>query len=761
MSSSDIKIVITASDQASKKFDDLVTSAEKLGPALDDAASGADKIKPAADDAVSSLGPLPGKIDDLTKSASDAKQPLADAGDSTKDLGSAISDAGTKIPGAAGDIVSSFGDLVSASKDVESSSDGAALKMSALKGIAVGVAAVFGPIAMGAALTIGAAAISKLSGLLSGGDSLADHLEETRASAAKLNTEILNMATGMDNAAQGLAVFAGGRQLDERIQDFTKLIELQKVFQGGNPAGDFAGGAVEGINTYNEAVALAIDLTGKYGISTSDLMNGQVDLTGTLQTLTEAQGKYKELLDLTGPGADAVRERLVELATQYKNGEISADELNKQLTWMNDNLETAYIAPALAAEAMRQMAKAAYDAAVAVGLLNTDVEKLAASGTHTAAIDLAVNFDQSALENTFNVVVGGSNRLGQSAQAVADWSAGLNDASDGMSKLQRVTDKNLITQDDYNAAVESNTKIQAANARIQDDIVAIQAKQAPLLAELTEQQAEYLDSLSQLPAEQQLAALGFMDAAESAKAMQLAYLAADAASGNLGDTGTATATKIIEAAAQADPVMKQMLLDMGLISEGADGTITVNFPTAESITEAVDKLSANIADLTTAIENIPDFHNTDITASDSASGTIEQIRQQLDGLDGTTATVYISPVVTGTVPANGSSLIGGGRDGGVMGMANGGMVTVELGEAGQELLTFRNGGQALVPMRGIYSVPVGTHVLPAPATAATLRERGSGDVYMDMRGATIVIEADSADVADSFRQWAISQDRLN
>jgi hypothetical protein len=809
MSTSDIKITITATNNASKAFDDVTTAAEKLGPALDtattsasslkpaidDAVGAVSPIKPAVDDAVTALTPLPGKIDDLTTSATSAKAPLDDAATGTSGLGTAISDAGKTIPGAAGDIVTSLGDMVTASKESGTSFSAAQGAMILLSGAAVGVAAVLGPVAIGAALSLASAGVSKLAGLLSGGDGLADHLDETRASAAKLNDEILKTASGMEDAASALVLFKGGSAIDTMITDFARLIELQKVFTGGNPAGDFAGGAVPGIENYNQAMGEAISLTGKYGIATRDLTSGNVDLTGQLSELTQVQQLYNDLIKVTGPGQDEVRSRLTELVGQYQNGTISLDELNNQLTWMNENLQTAYVAPAIAAAALAQFSKAAYDAAVNVGLLNSDVEKLAAAGVHTAAIDVAVNLDGSQLENVFNIIVGGTEKLGQSSQAVADWSAGLLDATDGASKLDRVLSSGLITQNEYNGAIDANTKIQAANVRIQDDLVAIQAKQAPLLAELAEQQAAYIDSLAGLPAQQQLVALGYMDTAESAKAMTLAQLAANAAAGELGDTGEATATKIITAAAQADPVMKAMLEDMGLISEGADGTITVNFPESTSINDAIKELYSSIDALTLAIggvppvhtetnaadtqigvdnlhgaiDGLPDSHNTDINATDNASGVIGGVSQALDQINGKTANTYLNNYVTtfttavtsvspGTGTGGGGAPIGG-RNGGVIGMANGGFVTAELAENGAELLRFRDGGETIVPRRGLYAVPVGASVLPAEATKATLRERGGGDVYIDMRGASITIEATDGDVAETWRSWAINQAR--
>jgi hypothetical protein len=769
--SNDIKITIVATDNASTAFENVVDAADKLGPALDKAGEGAERLGPAVDEAVNavsplgpavddaaqSIGPLPGKLDELGKAAKDAARPMNDAAGAAGGLGTIIEDAGKTIPGAAGDIVQGLGEIISTSEQTGSAVDKAALGFSVLKGAAVAAGLVLGPIVMGAALSAASAAAGTLADLFGGDDGLSSSIEETRASAEKLTPEILRLAAGIDDAALGLQLFKGGSALDQMVEDFTRLAEIQKVFQEGNPAGDFASGAVPGINSYNEAMAEAIELTGKYGLSTEDVIFNGADLQTTIDSLGGSLEDYNALLAVTGPGQDAVRTRLAELVTQLQSGEISTEEFNNQLTWMVENLQSAYVAPALAAEALAQFSRAAYDAAVNAGLLNTEAERLQAAGLDSLAIDVAVNLDQSALESTFNILIGGTNRLAQSSQAVADWAKGLTDAGDGLSVLGELYENQLISLEEYSAGVAASTSIQEDNAAIQDEIVAIQAKHLPLMAELTEQQRQYIESLGALSEEQQIAALGFLDASQSAKAMELAYLAADAASGALGETGGATATKIITAAANADPVMKQMLLDMGLISEGAEGEVVVNFPNATSVTESVDALKASIDaltlaiggtppvdtstnaaetqvevdNLTGAVNGIPDSHNTTITATDNASGVISDVISGLNSIPATTyAAVVVSTTYTGGAPPG--SAIGGNRDGGPIGYANGGLVMASLAEAGGELLQFRNGTAAIVPHPGVYLVEPGTQVLPAPATAALMdnaaRASGGGTV---------------------------------
>lgn len=703
----DLLIRITATDSASNVFEEVGTAGKDMGKNIDEGASTAsdalDKavdavrpLKPAVDEAVNAVRPLPAALDEVGTAARDAATPLNDAGAGAGVLGVAIGDVGDKIGGASGNIVKGLGDIVAESERTGTAVDKAALGLQVLKGAAVAAGLVLGPIVMGAALSAASWAVGELAGMLGGGDGLADRLEQTRANAAELNAEILETAAGIENAGQALRLFEGGSAVNQMVEDFARLIEIQAVFRGGNPAGDFASGAVPGITSYNQAMAEAIALTGEYGLSTEDVVHGNADLTGTLDSLAESQAYYNQLLAVAGPGQEAVRTRLAELITQLQNGEISTEEFNAQLEWMVTNLNAAYVAPALAAEALAQFSKAAYDASVNVGLLNTAAEQLQAAGLDSLALNVAIDLDRSALESTFDIIVGGTNRLAESSQAVADWADSLANAEDGLSVLGELYQEGLIGLDQYTAGMAANTSIQEDNAAIQQEIQAIQAGHLPLMAELTEQQRQYIEGLGDLSAEQQLAALGFMDSAQSAKAMELAYLAADAASGNLGDTGEATASKIIEAAAQADPVMKQMLLDMGLISEGADGTITVNFPTASSVTASVDALKESIDALTLALGGIPPNVHTTITASDNASGVISQVSAALANLDGSSATVYVrgqnwgitEAAATGrTIAFNTAPAVRG-----IPAFAGGGTLAL-VGEAGPELVRLPTGAQ--------------------------------------------------------------------
>jgi hypothetical protein len=409
-------------------------------------------------------------------------------------------------------------------------------------------------------------------------------------------------------------------------------------------------------------------------------------------------------------------------------------------------------------ERMNEYINLALKASTALGNLTTNAQLFAASGVKTPSLDVAVNLQggKNALEDQFGAIVGQTNAMIQQMSGVKSWADTLIGDPGTWAKVDQLLTDGRISLEDYTQAQQAQITITQAQANSEQDLLAVQTMLAPVIAEATLNQARYIDSLQDLPEQQQLVALGYMDQAESAKALGLAQLAAASST----DVQRAATTQMIQQAAMADPVLKAMLEDMGLLS-ATDGSVNfdtnaVDIGTAiEGLTQAVQDLTDIIADTKTvqtdtnapdtqgqieglhrAIDDIPRDVHTMITATDNASGTIDYVRGKLDALDGYTAhtqlnndifnTTYTNNVVSTTVGPGGNL---NGRNGGAMGYANGGMVTAELAEVGTELARFANGGEALVPRHGLYSIPVGTNILPAPATKAELRRRGSDEGF--------------------------------
>jgi hypothetical protein len=412
--------------------------------------------------------------------------------------------------------------------------------------------------------------------------------------------------------------------------------------------------------------------------------------------------------------------------------------------------------------------------------------------------------DMDVLGDTAGTIIGQTQSWGQLSQSVADWAGSLAHGSLAMTDLDQAFLNGLISQRTYRAALEANHEIQVANAEIQEDLLRIQIKQMPVMAQVIQQQAEYIDGLADMDEGAQLAALGFLDQAQSAKALEVAQLAAASAT----EGQQAATTNMIQEMVNADPVLASMLEKMGLISI-TDGVVTVNFDEAVDADAAINNLTSSIDTLITLLGNIfnvetetdaptttaalndltaaalgipkgphhvatstnapdttgkanalteaalavPSSRHINFTATDNASGTAYAVRDAINSIP-LSRTISINTVqtVTGSTAVR---LHGGPVDR----FADGGVVA-SLSEAGPELLTFRDGGQALVPHPGIYMVEAGTSVLPAPATAARMSGAGSGrgGGGMAFYGPVSLYPA-GADTYDAISQAAIRRGR--
>jgi hypothetical protein len=182
---------------------------------------------------------------------------------------------------------------------------------------------------------------------------------------------------------------------------------------------------------------------------------------------------------------------------------------------------------------------------------------------------------------------------------------------------------------------------------------------------------------------------------------------------------------MIQEMAAADPVLAAMLEKMGLISIGADGTVTVNFDDAVTATDAIEDLNGSIEALTAliadifnvdtdtdagttqvavelltgAINKVPKNVTTYFNAVDNVSLTAGEISDILANLDGRTVTTYVNTVQTGglalnnpfatggTIPVNGQRVLDG-----IPAFAGGGTLAL-VGEAGPELVRLPTGAQ--------------------------------------------------------------------
>jgi len=408
------------------------------------------------------------------------------------------------------------------------------------------------------------------------------------------------------------------------------------------------------------------------------------------------------------------------------------------------------------------------------GLLTTNAQQFQAAGLGGQSVDVAVNLQMGGddLGRIFNTIVGQTNQMSQQLGQVDSWADKLIGDPGTWSQLDQLLADGRISLEQYTAAQEAQVRISTDVENAQQDLLAVQANLAPVIADATRQQAEYIDSLQDMDTQSQLAALGFMDQAESARALEIAQLAAASSTEGQRDA----TTQMIQEMVNADPVLGAMLEKMGLISIGADGTVTVNFDDAVNANESIDNLTASIEDLTAllgdifnidtdtdapesqrlieeltgAVNAIPDKVTTYIEVVDNASYQAQLAREALALLDGYTVTTYINTVQTGSVKAPG--------------LATGGTIPFEAQPVLRGVPAFAGGGTlALVGDGGgpeLVRLPTGAQVYSAPATRSMLatagRNGGEGAVIIN---GPVTLQPAGSDAYGAIRRAALSRAR--
>ncbi len=391
-----------------------------------------------------------------------------------------------------------------------------------------------------------------------------------------------------------------------------------------------------------------------------------------------------------------------------------------------------------AEQASAELSAKAYAAATSVGALDTALEQLVAIGAGTGTegigrgfrvhiIDVANDALNSvnALNDGFRVLVENPIAWGRQAQEVADWATGMIMGAEGVNSLSDLWGRGQIETITYNRGLEAQGRIMDANVDIQNDVARIQAKQLPIMADLIESQAKYIDGLADLDPVNQMVALGYMDATKAQQTQNLVMLAGAAAAGQYGALGVEMATSIITAAAQADPVLKAMLIDLGLITE-TEGEIKINFDKAESLNDDLQRLIESIDALVVALGGIP--ANTE---------TVVNVRYNVNG----------RPALPGDI--------------GFTQFATGGTVTHRVASATPMYATAATGRTTLVGEAGpeLVSLPLGSQVTSAPATADRMSRRTAGSGGGVYFYGPVTLQPSSTDVEMAIRREALSGSR--
>ena len=255
-----------------------------------------------------------------------------------------------------------------------------------------------------------------------------------------------------------------------------------------------------------------------------------------------------------------------------------------------------------------------------------------------------------ALDNTFRIIVGNTNALGGQIQAVEDWALELINVAGEYGKIDDLLGEGLITLEQYNAAQQAQAEISHANAIVQQDILKIQAMQAPIIAEATVRQAEYIHGLSTMTAEQQRVRLAFMDTNTVAAAQEIVMQGASAAMGKWGAEGRTAFEAMIHGAAQSNPMLLEVLDTMGIIDQTEVG-FDINWDALADGGNAIELLTTNVGHLVDTLREIHGLPPIEVTANaagvEEAAATVDFLYERVIAADGTEAFVIIRVDETG------------------------------------------------------------------------------------------------------------------
>lgn len=269
----------------------------------------------------------------------------------------------------------------------------------------------------------------------------------------------------------------------------------------------------------------------------------------------------------------------------------------------------------------------------------------------SAAGELASNLinAQTAAEGLFRVIVGNTEAIKSQASGVQDWADGLINARGELGRIDELLADGFIDQTQYNAAQDAYDSIAISTERIFNNLDAVQAVQAPLIAASQQQLAAYTQSLLALPPAQQLVALGWMDSATAAKAFEINALAAAAAQGEFGVNGVAAVESYIDAIVRTEPATAALLEQMGVINNvvrDSDGQIIsyeFNLEGAAETQSEIEKLTESIYMLIDVLDDgrLNNSIDIEVNAEDNATPVVENAWDYLDSVNGATSTTYV------------------------------------------------------------------------------------------------------------------------
>lgn len=377
------------------------------------------------------------------------------------------------------------------------------------------------------------------------------------------------------------------------------------------------------INTLLSDITYGVEGTNLDEIINDVLTTPLSEVPGVMDAVTGAAGDMAAATDITSRSllqtaqaaeqADSAMTGLfAEMANDSKEAGAAAGFAAARWAEFVDQMERGASAKQSSIDYMSEMAQAAQEF-IAVFLDVTGAADFASqlnlTQLATDASLLAENLTDAAaaLDNVQRVIIGNTDAIGQQMQGLADWAGTLIGDPGTWAEIDNLLSEGRISLEQYTAAQQAQTEIASANWQVQRDVLAIQAAQAPILAGAAESTAAYVQQLRELNdgymdaatgAQDQLAALGWMDQAMQGQVQQVLEMATML--GDLGPAGAAAFDAMIAGIVATDPVMTAMLENLQLIDNvvrDQDGKVIsydVNLDGVEGAMSDIDQLKLSI-----------------------------------------------------------------------------------------------------------------------------------------------------------------------
>lgn len=428
------------------------------------------------------------------------------------------------------------------------------------------------------------------------------------------------------------------------------------------------------------AAAGALQLQSAY----TSMTQAQVDQLATQALLNPEVAEALELYKALRVNADGYYEVLTANG-QWATSSIRA--VTDNVTWQREATEAAAgsweawkaeaAAAGMTAEELEKNLEGLKGTLIEVSGLGDSLAGIGMMGLGSESTGLAGNLIQSgaALESAYRVIVSNTEGIKGQFQELYDWGEKLIGEEGVWSRMDDLDALGLLKPGQWREAQDAFNVITQLNEQVANSIDAIQVGLAPVLTDAAEKQAAYIEQLRGMGEAQQLATLGWMDSAESARAFELATLAADAAAGKFGDTGMEMANQAILAAANMDPVIAKMLESIGLIKE-VDGEYVVQFDAVDNASGTIESLNTSLKIFTLLAMGVPPAV---IKAEVQGKGDVDDLYESMLGVPAhKTSSIDVTVNSTGVDEA--------GNKIQTLTLADGTTVTVLVGASGTDSL---------------------------------------------------------------------------